>query len=66
MNQEEGNTPKEESPRQSHKAEVRRSSPGLTAAALEQSQELAKLGPLVIWKLLILQRTAGSAELEPV
>ncbi|KAB0361432.1 hypothetical protein FD754_005588 [Muntiacus muntjak] len=44
MNQEEGSTPKEESPRQSHKAEVRWLSPGLLAAALQQSQELAKLG----------------------
>ncbi|XP_039096057.1 tetratricopeptide repeat protein 31 isoform X2 [Hyaena hyaena] len=41
MGQEEGRSPKEESPRQSPKAEA---SPGLPAAALQQSQELAKLG----------------------
>ncbi|XP_057599273.1 tetratricopeptide repeat protein 31 isoform X2 [Hippopotamus amphibius kiboko] len=41
MRQEEGRTPKDESPRQSRKAQA---SPGLLAAALQQSQELAKLG----------------------
>ncbi|XP_054449510.1 tetratricopeptide repeat protein 31 isoform X2 [Pteronotus mesoamericanus] len=41
INQEEERSPKEESPRQSPKAEA---SPGLLAAALQQSQELAKLG----------------------
>ncbi|XP_042638444.1 tetratricopeptide repeat protein 31 [Orycteropus afer afer] len=40
--QDERRPPKEESPKQSPKAEV--SSPGLLAAALQQSQELAKLG----------------------
>ncbi|XP_075413019.1 tetratricopeptide repeat protein 31 isoform X2 [Tenrec ecaudatus] len=39
--QEEGSPPREESPRQSPKAEV---SPGLLAAASQQSQELANLG----------------------
>ncbi|XP_014397754.1 PREDICTED: tetratricopeptide repeat protein 31 isoform X2 [Myotis brandtii] len=41
MSQEEGSLPREEGPRQSPKAEA---SPGLLAAALQQSQELAKLG----------------------
>uniref|UniRef100_A0A452S7C8 Tetratricopeptide repeat domain 31 n=1 Tax=Ursus americanus TaxID=9643 RepID=A0A452S7C8_URSAM len=41
MGQEEGSSPIEESPRQSPKAEA---SPGLLAAALQQSQELATLG----------------------
>ncbi|XP_024414384.3 tetratricopeptide repeat protein 31 isoform X2 [Desmodus rotundus] len=41
INQEEGRSPREESPRRSPKAEA---SPGLLAAALQQSQELAKLG----------------------
>ncbi|XP_045436890.1 tetratricopeptide repeat protein 31 isoform X2 [Pipistrellus kuhlii] len=41
MSQEEGSWPREEAPTQSPKAEA---SPGLLAAALQQSQELAKLG----------------------
>ncbi|XP_058406852.1 tetratricopeptide repeat protein 31 isoform X1 [Diceros bicornis minor] len=41
MGQEEGSLPGEESPRESPKAEA---SPGLLAAALQQSQELAELG----------------------
>ncbi|KAK1332940.1 hypothetical protein QTO34_006471 [Cnephaeus nilssonii] len=41
MSQEEGSSSREESPRQSPKAEA---SPGLLAAAVQQSQELAKLG----------------------
>lgn len=41
MSQEEESSPREESPRQSPKAEA---SPGLLAAALQQSQELAKVG----------------------
>ncbi|XP_034515290.1 tetratricopeptide repeat protein 31 isoform X8 [Ailuropoda melanoleuca] len=48
MGQEEGSSPIEESPRQSPKAEgsffCRKASPGLLAAALQQSQELATLG----------------------
>ncbi|XP_008528548.2 tetratricopeptide repeat protein 31 isoform X1 [Equus przewalskii] len=41
MGQEEGSSPREDSPRQSPKAEA---SPGLLAAALQQSQKLAELG----------------------
>ncbi|KAM7078901.1 tetratricopeptide repeat protein 31 isoform 2-T2 [Molossus nigricans] len=41
MSQEEGNSPREESPRKGPKAEA---SPGLLEAAIERSQELAKLG----------------------
>lgn len=41
MNREEGSTPKEESP---GRVVRQRLSPGLLAAALQQSQELAKLG----------------------
>ncbi|XP_062934244.1 tetratricopeptide repeat protein 31 isoform X2 [Cynocephalus volans] len=41
MGQEEGSPPREERPRQSPKSQA---SPGLLAAALQQSQELAKLG----------------------